>query len=74
MLYLSDHWISLSVSYLASIPWFLAYLEQFPEETFLVDLKQEIQAIRHNKKLFNLTSDIVSKVESQMGIPATMCL
>lgn len=74
MLYLSDHWISLSVSYLASIPWFLAYLEQFPEETFLVDLKQEIQAIRHNKKLFNLTSDIVSKVESQMDIPATMCL
>lgn len=74
MLYLSDHWISLSVSYLASIPWFLAYLEQFPEETFLVDLKQEIQAIRHNKKLFNLTSDIVSKVESQMDIPVTMCL
>lgn len=74
MLYLSDHWISLSVSYLASIPWFLAYLEQFPEETFLVDLKQEIQVIRHNKKLFNLTSDIVSKVESQMDIPATMCL
>lgn len=74
MLYLSDHWMGLSISYLASIPWFLAYLEQFPEETFLVDLKQEIQAVRKSKKLFDLTVEIVSNVENQMNIPETMCL
>ena len=74
ILYLSDHWMGLSVSYLTSIPWFLSYLEQFPEETFLIELKQEIQAIKNSNKLYNLTVDIVRKVESQMGIPETMCL
>lgn len=74
ILYLSDHWMGLSVSYLSSIPWFLSYLEQFPEETFLVDLKQEIQSIKKSSKLFNLTVDIVNRVEKQMGIPETMCL
>lgn len=72
--YLSEHWMSLSVSYLSSIPWFLRYLEQFPEETFLSELKQEIQAIRNNKKVFNLTIDIVERVERQLGIPNTLTL
>lgn len=74
MLYLSDHWMGLSVSYLASIPWFLTYLEQFPEETFLVELKHGIQSIRSSKKVFELTNEIVKKVELQMGIPETMCI
>lgn len=74
ILYLSDHWMGLSVSYLASIPWFMTYLEQFPEETFLIELKQEIQSVKSNKKLLQLTIDIVGKVEHQMGIPETLVL
>lgn len=74
ILYISDHWMGLSMSYLASIPWFLTYLEQFPEETFLVDFKREIQAIRNSNKLSALTIDIVNNVEKQMDIPETLCL
>lgn len=74
ILYLSDHWMGLSVSYLSSIPWFLTYLEQFPEETFLVELKQGINAIKGSNRLFSLTSEIVDKVEKQMGIPETLCM
>ena len=72
ILYLSDHWMGLSISYLASIPWFLQYLAQFREETFLADLKSEIQTVRNSKKLYGLTKDIVDKVEKQMGIPETL--
>lgn len=74
MLYLSDHWMGLSIPYLSVIPWFLTYLNQFPEETFIADFKSEIQAVRSSKKLFEITSDIVKKVEMQMGVPETMCL
>lgn len=73
ILYLSDHWTGLSVSYLASIPWFLTYLSQFPEESFLVDLKRDIQTVQKSNKLFNLTVEVVKKVEKQMGIPETPC-
>lgn len=69
--YLSEHWMGLSVSYLATIPWFLRYLDQFPKETYLTELKQEIQAIQGNKRVFNLTTDIVNRVEGQMEIPKT---
>lgn len=74
MLYLSEHWMGLSISYLAVIPWFMTYLEQFPEEQYVIDLKEEIQAVRSNRKLLELTIDIVGKVEKQMEIPETLCL
>lgn len=74
VLYLSDHWMGLSISYLASIPWFLTYLNQFPDETFVVALKEDIQTVQKSRRLFETTIDIVSKVEKQMGIPETMCL
>lgn len=74
MLYLSDHWMGLSISYLASIPWFLTYLNQFPDETFVVALKEDIQVVQKSRKLFETIIDIVSKVEKQMEIPETMCL
>lgn len=74
IVYLSEHWVGLSISYLAVIPWFCRYLEQFPEEQFVVELKEEIQAVRSNRKLMEITSEIVSKVESQMNIPETLCL
>lgn len=74
ILYLSDHWTGLSVSYLACIPWFLTYLNQFPEETFLIELKQSIEAIRKSKSLYKTTLNIVQNVEKQMGVPETLCL
>lgn len=73
LLYLSDHWIGLSASYLSSIPWFQTYLEQFPEEPFISELKQAIQAIKSSNRLFSLTSEIVLNVEQQMNIPKTLC-
>lgn len=73
LLYLSDHWISLSASYLSSIPWFQSYLDQFPEEPAIMELKQGIQAIKSSNRLFSLTSEIVLKVEQQMNIPKTLC-
>lgn len=74
MIYLSEHWMGLSTSYLSVIPWFLTYLNQFPDEQYVVDLREEIQAIRSNRKLLELTTEIVSKVEEQMEIPETLCL
>lgn len=74
MLYLSEHWMGLSISYLAVIPWFMTYLEQFPNEQYVIDLRDEIQAVRSNRKLLELTTEIVGKVEKQMEIPETLCL
>ena len=74
MLYLSEHWMGLSISYLSVIPWFMTYLEQFPDEQYVIDLRSEIQAVRSNRKLLELTTEIVGKVEKQMEIPETLCL
>ena len=74
ILYLSDHWMGLSVSYLSCIPWFLSYLEQFPSESFVQELQRDITTVQKSKKLYNTTLDIVSLVESQMNIPKTMCM
>ena len=72
ILYLSDHWAGLSVSYLANIPWFLQYLEQFPSENLVEELKQEIRSIQSSKKLMKTIGQIVSSVELQMGLPKTL--
>lgn len=74
ILYLSDHWFGLSISYLSTIPWFVQYLEQFSEESFIVDMKSEIQMLKGNRKTYDMTVDIVRQVEKQFELPETLCL
>lgn len=74
ILYISDHWMGLSAYYLADIPWFVSYLNSFPEEAVITTLKNDILAIQKSKSLMKTTDSIVEAVESQMGVPKTMCV
>ena len=72
ILYLSDHWMCLSSYYLASIPWFITYLSQFPDETIVNDVRNEVEILHKSTKMMSLIQNIVSNVESQMNIPHTL--
>ena len=74
ILYIADHWVSLSAYYLSVIPWFITHLNSYPEEVIVTNLKQEIQSIQKSKTLIKTTKNIVDKVEVQMGVPKTLTL
>ena len=74
ILYIADHWMSLSPYYLSAIPWFILHLNSFPEEIIVTNLKQEIQSIQKSKTLAKTTKEIIDKVEIQMGVPKTLTL
>lgn len=71
MIYISDHWLNLSASYLSTIPWFIRYLSYMPEEKLITELKSDIESIQSSKKMTELTSNIVKSIEEKMGIPKT---
>ena len=74
MIYISDHWLNLSASYLSTIPWFIRYLSYMPEEKLITELKSEIESIQSSKKMTELTSNIVTSIEEKMSIPKTLCV
>ena len=74
MIYISDHWLNLSASYLSTIPWFTRYLSYMPEEKLITELKSEIESIQSSKKMTELTSNIVTSIEEKMSIPKTLCV
>lgn len=74
MIYISDHWLNLSASYLSTIPWFTRYLSYMPEEKLITDLKSEIESIQSSKKMSEVTSNIVTSIEEKMSIPKTLCV
>lgn len=72
MIYISDHWMNLSASYLSTIPWFIRYLSYMPEEKIITELKSEIESIQSSKKMSEVTSNIVTSIEEKMSIPETL--
>lgn len=72
IMYIADHWMSLSAYYLSVIPWFIVHLVTFPMEPVVAKLQEEISSIQKSPKLLSITKDIVDKIESNLGVPATL--
>ena len=72
LLFLSDNWMTLSAYYLSAIPWIEEWMAQFPDETFLVDLKADVKKLRSSNKMMKTTNTIVYQIEQALGVPKTL--
>lgn len=72
ILYISEHWMNMSSYYLACVPWFNTYLNQFPDEPVVSNLKDEIKRIQKSNSMMVNINKMIGDAEDSMGLPRVM--
>ena len=72
IVYISNHWTSLSKYYLADLPWFLPWLRKLPSDSPFQELGDSIAELQKSKAAMRKIHLLIAEAERQMDIPKTM--
>lgn len=69
ILYVRQHWMRLSKYYLASVSWFVEWLDQIQGLESMDELKDTLRPIVNSKSMMNTIKKVVAGVEREMNVP-----